>query len=398
MRSLIVAAALVAASTGFAAAQTAAPSPAPAPDYARGEAWLCLPGRADACAVDMTSTVVAADGATTAETFRADPAAPIDCFYVYPTVSNDPTPNSDMTANEEENYVVANQFARMASVCRPFAPLYRQVTLTALRAALSGQPIAADRFMAFEDVKAAWRTYLDKHNNGRGVILVGHSQGAGLLTALLATEIDGKPVQSKIVSAMILGSNFAVPRGQTVGGVTRSMPLCTRADETGCIVSFVSFRDTLTPPATSRFGVIQPNPLMPLPPGDMTAACVNPAGLLAGASEAPLHAYLSNRGALIGTGAGARVSWAKDKTIDTPFVSAPGLLTGRCVSTPTHTYLSVRVNADAADPRADDIPGDVVVGGQVLGDWGLHLIDVNLVMGDLVALAKRQSAAYRARR
>ena len=41
--------------------------------------------------------------------------------------------NSDMTAGPEEHGVILQQFARFASVCRVYAPLYRQVTLTALR-------------------------------------------------------------------------------------------------------------------------------------------------------------------------------------------------------------------------------------------------------------------------
>lgn len=45
--------------------------------------------------------------------------------------------------------------------------------------------------------------------------------------------------------------------------------------------------------------------------------------------------------------------------------------------------------------RTDDIVGDVVVGGQVQADWGLHLIDVNLAMGNLVEIVGRQSKAYR---
>jgi len=395
MKRLLVAAAF-AALAGPAAAQPASPSPTP--DYTKAETWLCLPGRADACSADQTATVVAADGTLTREAFAGpDAAAPIDCFYVYPTVSTDPTGNSDMTANAPENYVIAQQFARFSSVCRPFAPLYRQVTLTALRAFMTGQPIAADRAMAYNDVRDAWRHYLAKHNNGRGVVLVGHSQGAGILTALLAAEIEGKPEHARLVSALVLGSNVAVPRGQKVGGHFRATPLCERADQTGCVVAYVSFRDAIAPPANARFGTVQTNQAIPLPPGDMAAACVNPAGLLAGAAEAPLHAYLGSGNSMI-VGALAPPAWAIGKTVDTPFVSAPGLLTAKCVSTPTHTYLSVHTDAIAADARTDTVPGDVVVGGQVQADWGLHLIDVNLAMGDLVALVKRQGAAYVARR
>ena len=45
-------------------------------------------------------------------------------------------------------------------------------------------------------------------------------------------------------------------------------------------------------------------------------------------------------------------------------------------------------------PRDSDIVGDVVVNGQVLADWGLHLIDVNLTMGNLLDIVGRQSKAY----
>jgi len=78
------------------AARAQAPVPAqPKNDYAKAENWLCRPGRADACAVDLTTTVVAAGGAMTNEAFRAASDAPIDCFYVYPTVSMQPGPNAD---------------------------------------------------------------------------------------------------------------------------------------------------------------------------------------------------------------------------------------------------------------------------------------------------------------
>src|SRR5687768_8277382 len=84
-----------------ASAQTPpAAAAAPAPnDYGDGTSWLCRPGRQDACAVDLTTTVVRADATLSRETWAGDSRAPIDCFYVYPTVSTDATPNSDMTAD-----------------------------------------------------------------------------------------------------------------------------------------------------------------------------------------------------------------------------------------------------------------------------------------------------------
>lgn len=194
-------------------------------DYGKAESWLCRPGRKDACSVDLTTTIVSAEGNLKEEKFTPNPKAPIDCFYVYPTVSLDQTANSDMIAGPEEERVIRAQFARFGSQCRLFAPLYRQVTLTALRAAIAGKPMQADRALGYKDVLDAWNYYLEHDNQGRGVVLIGHSQGSGVLMQLVRNEIDGKPIQSRIVSAMLLGANIPVPKGRDVGGAFKSMPL-----------------------------------------------------------------------------------------------------------------------------------------------------------------------------
>ena len=210
---------------GLASAQTAKN------DYGDGKSWLCRPGRQDACAVDQTTTIVAADGTLTREEWKANPAAPIDCFYVYPTVSTDPGGNSDMNAGAEENGVVRAQLARFASQCRVYAPLYRQATLTALargdRRQSDGRRSERSATTTSLD---AWNHYLQHDNNGRGVVLIGHSQGSGVLTQLMRNEIDGKPVQSKLISALLLGTSLAVPKGKDVGGAFQHIPLCHSRD------------------------------------------------------------------------------------------------------------------------------------------------------------------------
>jgi hypothetical protein len=366
------------------AASEATPASQPPNDYNRGENWLCRPGRDDACTVDISTTIVNANGKLSREAFKANANAPIDCFYVYPTVSMDPTPNSDMVAGPEEKNVVRSQFARFAAQCRVFAPLYRQISLTALRAIIGGQPMQADRALAYNDVLDAWKHYLANDNRGRGVVLVGHSQGSGMLSRLLTDEIDGKPIQSKLISALLLGTNVAVPKGKDVGGAFKNIPLCRSKEQLGCTLAYVSFRANVPPPSNTRFGKVA---------GDgMVAACVNPAALKGG--SAPLRAYLSN-----GAGGTATVpesrQWVKPpQPIETPFVSVPGLLSAQCVADERGSYLAVKVNADPNDARADDIAGDVVRDGKVAEDWGLHLIDANVAMGDLVELVAAQSKAY----
>ena len=361
---------------------------APKNDYAKLDNWLCRPGLErgkDACAADQTTTVVAANGKLKIEKFKAAANPPIDCFYVYPTVSNDATPNSDMTAGPEEQNVIAAQFARFGKVCRLYAPLYRQVTLTALRAGMAGRPMQADRTLGYNDVKDAWNFYLEKQNQGRGVVLIGHSQGSGVLTELIKNEIDGKPVAGKVVSALLLGTNLVVPKGKDVGGAFQKMPLCKSARETGCVISYVTFRANVPPPANSLFGRVR---------GDgMQAACVNPAALGGGKGE--LHAYLASRGRSNGSAAEPKPWVTPAKEIATPFVSVPGLLTAECVANDKGSYLAVTVNADPKDPRTDEITGDVVTNGQVQNNWGLHLIDVQVAMGNLVDVVGAQAKAYK---
>ena len=373
--------------TSTAQTPDAAPAAAPAAtpnDYSKGDTWLCRPGREDACTVDISSTVVSANGKLKREPFKANANAPIDCFYVYPTVSLDPGGNSDMNAGPEEKSVVRAQFARFAAQCRTFAPLYRQFTLTALRAATTGKPVTADRAVGYNDVVDAWKYYLEHDNNGRGVVLVGHSQGSGVLTRLIAEQIDGKPIQSQLISALLLGTNVAVPKGKDVGGSFKNIPLCRAPDQVGCALAYVSFRANVPPPPESRFGKV--------PGENMQAACVNPAALKGGSAN--LQSYLSNGSSGTTTTPESRL-WVKPEVkIDTPFVSVPGLLSAECISNEHGSYLAVKVNADPKDPRADDIAGDVVRDGKVAEDWGLHLIDANVAMGDLVDLVGQQAKAY----
>ncbi len=166
---------------------------------------------------------------------KADPKAPIDCFYVYPTVSTDPTPFSDMTADPAEVNVVRQQFARFGSVCRQYAPLYRQVTLAGLRTAIAGGGggAALSKGPQYDDVRDAWRYYLEHDNRGRGVVLIGHSQGSFILAELIRQEIDGQPIQSRLVSAMLLGATFSVPPGKDVGGSFQQVPLCRKPAQVG---------------------------------------------------------------------------------------------------------------------------------------------------------------------
>ena len=390
LAAMSVSAVALALSAGGASAQAL-----PKNDYSKAETWLCRPDKTakNYCNVDLSTTVVKADGSETTEAYKSDPNAKIDCFYVYPTVSNDPTVLSDMNEGPEEINVVKAQFARLGAKCRLYAPLYRQFTLTALRARQSGQPLPPGPpagTTSYDDVVDAWNYYLAHDNKGRGVVLVGHSQGSGVLTQVIAKEIDGKPVDKKLISAILMGTRLPVDKGKDTG-LFRDIPLCRSATQTGCAIAYASFRDNIPPPPNSLFGKA--------PSDSQIAACANPAALVsgnAGSGKSPLHAYLSN-GAQI-TNSGATSTWVKGKpNPSTPFVSVPGLLSAECVQKNGFSYLEVHVNAVPGGPRTETIAGDVIQGGQVNAAWGLHLIDANLEMGDIVELVGQEAKAYLAK-
>ena len=382
IRTIAAAAALMLGS-GAGLAQAAAEPPA-APDYAKPEAWLCLPGRTDTCSGALPTTALNPNGYGSVG--QAEPAKnpAIDCFYVYPTVSRDPGMNSDLQPGREETFTAYVQFARFAGVCKTYAPMYRQATLAALMSALSGGGGRADAMaMAYADVRAAWRHYLQNHNKGRPFVLVGHSQGTIHLSQLLASEIEASPAAERMLSAILLGFNVEVPEGKLVGGSFKKTPLCTRVGETGCVITWVTFRATNPPPAVgSMFGRASR-------PG-MTVGCTNPARFAKG--SAPLDGYWPTGMSM--TGGADPIRWSSTGAPPTFFLRTDGLLSGACVNRGNAGYLAVTVNADPADARTDEIPGDVALGGRVQQGWGLHLVDMSVAMGDLLGLVEAQAQAF----
>src|SRR4051812_35393381 len=224
-------------------------APAAHPDVV----WLCKPGLADnPCEIPQDTTVQEhgqPDRVVTPPTGERR----VDCFYVYPTVSNQPTANATKARDPELVSIAKYQAARFSTQCRTFAPIYRQATLASIQAG------GANRELAYGDVLEAWRDYLAHDNDGRGVVLVGHSQGSGVLRRLLRTEVETHADQKRrLVSALLLGGNVTVPRDRVVGGDFRSTPLCTKRAQVGCVVAYSTFASD--PPANARFGRSNPPP------------------------------------------------------------------------------------------------------------------------------------------
>lgn len=393
-RKRLLAIGLLAASP--AAAQPAAPpaiaaTPAFPADYSSDAMWLCLPDRADSCEGPLPTVDLGVSGYGAVRESRAAASPRADCFYVYPTVSGERTLNSDLVPDPAEQSAARSQLARFAEVCRTFAPMYRQVTNMGLGAAMAGGDVSAVFDIAYADVRAAFRQFRARRARGRPFLLIGHSQGSIHLLKLLQEEIEGKAAARDMVAAYLLGWNVQVPLGQPVGGSLRSTPLCSRMGQTGCVVSYMSFRETVPPEPGGLFARAD-TPVFGRPPTPgMTTACVNPATLATGPAlmDSIWPAGFSTNG--------EPTAWSSEGPPPARFVRTHGLVTARCVNDGPAGYLSVRVNADPADPRTDTIPGDVTLFGQPVPSWGLHPADTSIGMGDLIRLARTQIAAFRRR-
>ena len=131
---------------------------------------------------------------------RAQPRK-LDCFYVYPTVSNQPTPAATKAIDPEVRSIALYQAARYSQLCKVYAPVYRQITLSIGLGSSAGAVTPKMRATAYNDVRDAFRTYLRKYNNGRGVRP--HRPLAGRLRAAPARGPGGRPKAARPQAARV---------------------------------------------------------------------------------------------------------------------------------------------------------------------------------------------------
>src|SRR5271166_2877639 len=260
--------------------------------------WLCKPSQpANPCRSSEETTVEFGNGTSVIEKAHPKGGPPIDCFYVYPTVSDQPTPNANLAIEGEETQIAIDQASRFSQVCKVYAPMYPQVTIPDELAEVgTGTFNQTYVNIAYQGVLAAWHEYLTKFNHGRGVVLIGHSQGAGMLRKLIKEEVDPSPAQRKLlVSALLMGGNVSVPEGKLVGGDFQNIPACQALWGTHCVVAYSGF--LRQPPADTLFGVVE-GPVATLGGGpasgsNLQVLCVNPTLLVQNGGSGALLQYES---------------------------------------------------------------------------------------------------------
>jgi DUF3089 family protein len=128
---------------------------APAPAATK---WLCGPGvKHDPCRPGLSTTRYHGWSQPAGHFTPKRRLHAVDCFYVYPTVSDQTTRLANKRVDPEIRSIALYQAARYSQVCRVFAPVYRQATVPALQ---SGATTRGDYLKAYGDVRR--RAYADR--------------------------------------------------------------------------------------------------------------------------------------------------------------------------------------------------------------------------------------------
>lgn len=338
--------------------------------YADDVYWLCRPDiDSPVCTDDLDVTHIAADGTTEVEEVEPATAAPLDCFYVYPTVNMVGEGTNDLAMADDvvaETVITRLQAAPFSSLCNVYVPLYRQLLMSGFQS----PDVAAGMEMAYADVRDAYFHYLANWNEGRPVVLIGHSQGSGHLATLLAEEIEGdEEMRSLVELALLIGGQVTVPQGEDTGGTFDELPLCRSDDQRGCVVAYNSIAVTQPPPEDSMWTRAEPG---------LVRACTNPAAL--GGGAAPLQSQVGTTGS----------TWTVegvDAEVDTAYVAFDGAVSGECVERDGRAWFEIAAATEPADAR------NVATLTQGTDFWALHTVDVNLALGDLLALVRTHAEA-----
>jgi len=347
--------------------------------------WLCKPGlKPDPCTPGLTTTVYNAPltRALRVEHPKAQRQPSIDCFYVYPTVSDEKTPNSNLAIQDTERSIALYQVARYSQFCRVYAPMYRQVTLAG--AGLDGASTTgkANLQLAVADVEHAFEDYLAHDNHGRGFVFIGHSQGSAVLETVIAKLVDPKPaVRKHMLSAILMGGNVLQKGNTGVGGTFQHIPACRRTTQLGCVIAFSTFDQPA--PSDSLFG--RPTALLGTkkPAKGDTVLCTNPSNLAGGPGVldpiSPSAPFAPGSTIALGLS----VLNYKVPSAPTPFWTAPGSYTARCADSNGAHVLEITARNGAQTPSPAPTP-----------EWGLHLLDANVALGNLISIVQAESRAY----
>jgi hypothetical protein len=216
-----------------------------APDYTQEKYWSALPFRTDV-----------ADVIPPGEHWISDSLKDVDVFYIYPTIySKGKTWNADINDRKLnkriDNLPVRFQAGVFNASGRVYAPRYRQGIIDCYYDTVNG-PKGLD--FAYQDVRKAFQYYMEHYNHGRPIIIASHSQGSNHAWRLLREFFDGKPLSKQLVCAYVIGMGVDEKSYQVIKP-------CGQPTETGCYVTWSSFKDGFDPHKSVLRGAPNVNPI-----------------------------------------------------------------------------------------------------------------------------------------
>jgi hypothetical protein len=161
---------------------------------------------------------------------------PVDVFYLYPTAwtSTDPD-NPQVCAIDEPSMLekAPGDYARQATafetVANIYAPYYRQDNSSPVDRlhVIAGIPTM--------DAAAAFEYYIKHYNNGHPYFLLGHSQGATVLSNILSGYMKTHPeVYKRMIAAYVIGN----PVSAEYLRENPHLKFAEGPDDTGVIISY----------------------------------------------------------------------------------------------------------------------------------------------------------------
>lgn len=208
------------------------------PDYRRPAMWLSRPDLPD-------------DPARWAPEGYAAAARPtIATFYVVPTTylrrDRWNAPLDDREANERARLFAQTQASVFNGVSATWVPRYRQATFGAFLTDKTDAEAALD--FAYQDILAAFETFLGAIPASRPIILAGHSQGSLHLMRLLRDRIAGTPLSRRIVAAYLGGWPVSLEADIPALG----LPACTKPGEARCVIAWQSYAEPAEPGTVAK--------------------------------------------------------------------------------------------------------------------------------------------------
>lgn len=202
----------------------------PVPDYSKKSCWAALPTEKDP-----------ADRTPSPDLPNLQASSQVDVFFIHPTIfygKSEKEWNASLLDENQNKKVDESTMLFQASVFngagRVYAPRYRQAHL---RCFFSEDKVSSGEALdiAYQDVKAAFKYYLENYNQGRPILLASHSQGSRHARLLLHEFFEGKNLKQKLVAAYLVG--WPVNKTEF-----KDIPVCDSPDQTGCFCSWRSYK------------------------------------------------------------------------------------------------------------------------------------------------------------